>query len=568
MRTYGQALDKTGQGKRAGLKGRGRIAALFAATALTAAAAGGVQAGDLSNSSRYAAIVVDAQSGEVLYAARADSARYPASLTKIMTLYMVFDALAKGDIRPTDTITVSARAASQAPVKVYLKAGDTLDVDTAMRLAAMYSANDMAEALAEKVGGTEERFAAMMTVKAKELGMTQTNFVNANGLPDPRQLSSARDLAILARAVMRDFPQYYSYFDLNSVTFRGRTYYNHNPLHGMAGVDGMKTGYTNAAGQNLVASQVKGNHRLVAVMLGAADKQQRREHVTELLSVGFDVIDRRDRGEVIAIAQNEFARALDMPRMSTGYTQFASNDHQFSDQELRETLEGSEQANAQDVDVQKASAQVKAPLVVQTLIQTPQAQAAAFATPSQDVPDNATPSAPVPYAAVKAAIQPPSYQPVQTVDASEDTKPVKAAPKPVVNKSEANLAAAVEANRKASAQKPLTKAEARKQLASKDDSDDDDDAPTKGKKGKKAKKEAAWSIQVGAFKEKSLASDWVRSVKMRFDDALAESKSEISKNENGWYRTRFAALTKEQATKACRSMEAKRLDCMVIKPEV
>ncbi|MBW8733132.1 MAG: SPOR domain-containing protein [Asticcacaulis sp.] len=104
-------------------------------------------------------------------------------------------------------------------------------------------------------------------------------------------------------------------------------------------------------------------------------------------------------------------------------------------------------------------------------------------------------------------------------------------------------------------------------MASKDDSDDDDDTAVKGKKGKKAKPEAAWSIQVGAFKEKSLASDWVKSVKMRFDDALAESKSEISKNENGWYRTRFAALTKEQATKACKSMEARRLDCMVIKPD-
>ncbi len=582
MRTDGQALGMMGQGKQTGLKGKGRMAALFAATAIAAVSAVTAQAGDLSYNSRYAAIVVDAQSGEVLYAARADSARYPASLTKIMTLYMVFDALAKGDIRPTDTITVSARAASQAPVKVYLRAGDTIDVDTAMRLAAMYSANDMAEALAEKVGGTEERFAAMMTIKAKELGMTQTNFVNANGLPDPRQLSSARDLAILARAVMRDFPQYYSYFDLNSVTYRGRTYYNHNPLHGMAGVDGMKTGYTNAAGQNLVASQVKGNHRLVAVMLGAADKQQRREHVTELLSIGFDVSERRDHGEVIAVAQNEFARALDMPRMSTSYTQFASNDRQFSDQELRETLEGSEQANAQDVDVQKASAQVKAPLVVQTLTQVQQAQAvqaqppaqsASLASPSQDIPDTVTPPAPVPYAAVKAAIQPPSYQPVRTADISDDPKPVKASVK-TVNKSEANLAAAVENNRKALADKTTgdktSKAEARKQqLASKNDSDDDSDAPAKCKKGKKCKKEKepGWSIQVGAFKEKSLASDWVKSVKMRFDDALAESRSEISKNENGWYRTRFAALTKDQATKACKSMEAKRLDCMIIKPE-
>ena len=562
MRTDRQALGGNEQGERV-MKGakaaRTGLLALLTATALGGAAMA-AHAEDLSYNSKYASIVVDAQTGEVLYAARADSARYPASLTKIMTLYMVFDALARGDLKPTDTITVSARAASQAPVKVYLKAGDTIDVDTAMRLAAMYSANDMAEALAEKVGGTEERFAAMMTIKAKELGMTQTNFVNANGLPDSRQLSSARALAILARAVMRDYPQYYSYFDLNSVSYRGRTYYNHNPLHGMPGVDGMKTGYTNAAGQNLVASQVKDGHRLIAVMLGAADKQQRREHVTELLSVGFDVLDRRAHGETILIAQNEFTRAMDMPTRGPStpqaYTQFAQNDAQFSDQELRDTLEGSEQANATDVDVQKASAQVKAPLVVQTLTQLP-APAQAVATDTSGQPT----SGPIPYAAVKAAIQPPSYAPVV---ADADDKPAKVTPaaKPPVNKSEANLAAAVQANRK--------------QLASvtskADDSDDDDDAhPAKGKaakgKGKKKNPDAVWSIQVGAFKEKSLATNWVKSVKTRFDEALAESTSEVSKNENGWYRTRFAELTKEQATKACKSMTARRLDCMVIKPD-
>ena len=539
------------------------LLALLTATALTGVAAS-AHAEDLSYNSKYASIVVDAQSGEVLYAARADSARYPASLTKIMTLYMVFDALARGDLKPTDTITVSSRAASQAPVKVYLKAGDTIDVDTAMRLAAMYSANDMAEALAEKVGGSEERFAAMMTIKAKELGMTQTNFVNANGLPDARQLSSARDLAILARAVMRDYPQYYSYFDLNSITYRGRTYYNHNPLHGMPGVDGMKTGYTNAAGQNLVASQVKNGHRLIAVMLGAADKQQRREHVTELLSVGFDVIDRRAHGETILVAQNEFARAMDMPARGPSspqaYTQFAQNDAQFSDQELRDTLEGSEQANATDVDVQKASAQVKAPLVVQTLTQLPPAT-----TQAAPVDTSVQPAGPIPYAAVKAAIQPPSYAPV--VADADTAKPVKTAvvaAKPPVNKSEANLAAAVQANRKQLAFAAPSKA---------DDSDDNDDdaKPAKGKaakaKGKKKNPDAVWSIQVGAFKEKSLANNWVKNVKTRFDEALAEGTSEVSKNENGWYRTRFAALTKEQATKACKSMTAKRLDCMVIKPD-
>ena len=485
-----------------------------AISALLMGAAPMTSAQDLSNNPKYSAIVVDAQSGEVLYAARADSARYPASLTKIMTLYMVFDALARGQIKPSDQITVSSRAASQAPVKVYLKAGDTIDVDTAMRLAAMYSANDMAVALAEKVGGTEERFTALMTIKAQELGMTQTRFVNANGLPDARQLSSARDLAILARAVLRDYPQYYSYFDLDTVTFRGRTYYNHNPLHGMPGVDGMKTGYTNAAGQNLVASQVKGNHRLIAVMLGAADKQQRREHVTELLNVGFDVESRRDRGETIMVAQNEFTRAMmsqpevpSSPQPYTGsgaqpYTLLASNDSRanapLSDDQLRDALEGSEQANATDVDVQQASATVRAPDVVATLSRP--AATVAMAPP-----------APVP---VKAQVK------TQAKTTTRKTVVVAAA---------------------------STK-------------------PSKTAKGKK-NTNAVWAIQVGAFKDKSLASDWVKSMQRKFDDALADATSQVTKSDAGWYRTRFASLTKEQAQKACSQISAKRLDCMVVKPD-
>ncbi|MDI7774212.1 serine hydrolase [Asticcacaulis sp. EMRT-3] len=464
---------------------------------------------DLTDNAKYAGIVVDAQTGEVLYGMRADAERYPASLTKIMTLYMVFDALAHGQIKPTDQITISQHAASQAPVKVYMKAGDTIDVDTAMRLASTYSANDMAVALAEKVGGTEERFAAMMTIKAQELGMTETRFVNANGLPDSRQVTSARDLAILARAVMRDYPQYYGYFNLPSVTFRGRTYYNHNPLHGMPGVDGMKTGFTNAAGETIVVSQVKYGHRLIAVMLGATNSRQRREHATELLNIGFDVENRRDHGEVITVAQNEFTKAFDtgimpssttpyqvMPQGPVPYTVLAANSKPLSDQQLRATLEGSEQANATDSDVEKASAVIKAPDVVAALNQTPKA---ADLTPA----------------------------PVQ-----------KATPAPVTRTAE--------------------KIRVHTRLAA---------ADSKASKSRKKKRDAVWSIQVGAFRDKELAADWVKKIQHRFDDALAEGRSQVTKSDAGWYRTRFAALTKEEAQGACKSMSAKHLDCMVIKPD-
>jgi D-alanyl-D-alanine carboxypeptidase (penicillin-binding protein 5/6) len=458
-------------------------------------------------------------------------------------------------------ITITSHAASQAPVKVYLRPGDQIDVDTAMRLAAMYSANDMAVALAEKVAGNEQRFAAMMTVKAQELGMTHTHFVNANGLPDPRQISSARDLAILARAVMRDFPQYYSYFDLNSVTYRGRTYYNHNPLHGMPGVDGMKTGYTNAAGQNLVASQVKDGHRLIAVMLGADSKEQRRETVTELLDVGFNVEARRDHGEVITVAQGEFDHALAMGH-AYNYTLLASNSQPaarpLTDAELRDTLQGSEQANATDSTVVQAKATVDAPALAQAL--TLQASAAQVAAPTQPAPaptiqSDGTPTAPVPYTQLAAVNQ-------AAVDAAAD-KPQSPqaqmafgyAPKPAVMQV-------------AMTETVAPKAAAKFARPAVDQEDGDDSAPARNRKDKKHKNpQAVWSIQVGAFKEKSLASNWVKNIQRRFDDALADASSSVSKTDEGWYRTRFASLTKQQAHEACRAMEAKRLECMVVRPD-
>ena len=523
MRKIGQGLVTFGQKLKRDFpirlkKGIGTLVVtvlVFAGCNLTSAA--GAQ--DLSDNAKYAAIVVDAQSGEVFYARRADSARYPASLTKIMTLYMVFDALAQGTLKPTDTLTMSEHAVSQAPVKVYLKAGDTIDVDTAMRLVALYSANDLAVALAEKVGGTEERFAALMTIRAQELGMTQTRFVNANGLPDARQLSSARDLAILARAVMRDYPQYYGYFNLPSQEYRGRTYLNHNPLRGMEGVDGMKTGFTNAAGYNLVASQVKDGHRLIAVMLGGSNKVQRREHVTNLMNTGFSVIERRMNGETITIAQNEFTHTMDSetrviaaaPQNPVPYTVLASNSRPLTDSQLRETLDASEEANATDDDVEQASAHVKAPDVVQTL--------------NQQAPQ----AAPAPIAASAVTI------PTTTIPATTKSKP---APIKI-----------------ALAAPPVEKA-------------DKSERADKSAKGKKKKNpDAVWSIQVGAFKDKTLANDWVKNIHKRFDEALADATSQISKSDEGWYRTRFASLTKSQAQSACKAISAKRLDCMVVKPD-
>jgi D-alanyl-D-alanine carboxypeptidase (penicillin-binding protein 5/6) len=256
---------------------------------------------------KYAAVVVDAKTGEVLYAKRADSPRYPASITKVMTLYLAFEALASGRLKLSDPIVMSPRAAAQAPTKLGLPAGETLTVEQAMSAMATKSANDVAVALAEKLGGSEARFAAMMTLRAQELGMQNTRFVNASGLPDSRQVSTARDIAILSRAVMRDYPQYYGLFSQREFTFRGVTMRNHNGLLAkMPGVDGLKTGYTNASGYNIAVSAVRNNRRLITVVLGAPSTATRNNNAEDLLLTGFDVMARRDRGENITVAQNLF----------------------------------------------------------------------------------------------------------------------------------------------------------------------------------------------------------------------------------------------------------------------
>ena len=262
---------------------------------------------NIASQSKNAAIVVDAQSGEVLYARRADSPRYPASVTKLMTLYLAFEAIADGKLALEDQITLSRHAATQAPTKLGLGEGRSISVDDAIQAICVQSANDIAVAMAERLGVSESRFAAMMTLKAQELDMMGTHYVNASGLPDSRQISTARDLAILSRALMTDFPQFYGYFSHKQFAYEGRTMNNHNGLLlRVAGVDGLKTGFTSASGYNLSASATRDNHRLIVVVLGGTSNANRDNQVADLLETGFAVLHRREMGETITIAQNIF----------------------------------------------------------------------------------------------------------------------------------------------------------------------------------------------------------------------------------------------------------------------
>jgi D-alanyl-D-alanine carboxypeptidase len=254
---------------------------------------------------KYASIVVDAKTGEVLYEQAPDSHRYPASITKIMTMYLTFEALHQGRLSLSDQIEVSPHAASMAPSKVGLRPGQTISVAEAMNAITVLSANDMAVAMAERIGGTEAHFAELMTAKAHQLGMANTQYVNASGLPDNRQLTTARDIATLSRAVLRDYPQDYAWFSKREFDYKGRVVKNHNHLLGaMPGVDGIKTGFTNASGFNLAASAVRDDRRLIAVVLGGSSTAARDLHVEDLLDAGFTVIKKREMGQTTTIAQN------------------------------------------------------------------------------------------------------------------------------------------------------------------------------------------------------------------------------------------------------------------------
>ncbi|MGE3142231.1 MAG: D-alanyl-D-alanine carboxypeptidase family protein [Hyphomonadaceae bacterium] len=237
---------------------------------------------------RYAAIVLDARTNEVLHADAADEQRFPASLTKMMTLYMLFDAMERGQISASSTLTASRHAAAQPPTRLGLRRGNTITVDQAIRALCVQSANDVAVMLAERLGGTETRFAARMTTRARELGMAHTNFANASGLPNPQQRTTARDMAILSQALWRDFPQYYHYFQTASFSWRNHYGRNHNRLlNQIEGVDGIKTGYTQASGFNLASSAERDGRRVIVVVMGGATAAARDAQVAHLLEDAF-----------------------------------------------------------------------------------------------------------------------------------------------------------------------------------------------------------------------------------------------------------------------------------------
>lgn len=251
----------------------------------------GVSFVGLTDPSKDAALIVDGETGRTLYARNADSERHPASLTKMMTLYLLFDALKHGKVTMNTPLAISQHAAGQKPTNLHLWAGDQISVETAIKAIVVRSANDVAVAIAEGLGGTESHFAELMTEQARLLGMRATHYHNASGLPDPLQITTASDLALLAHHLAYDFPQYFGYFATPSFYFRGVTYPTHDNLIGRyEGADGIKTGYTQASGFNLVSSVVRGGAHVIAVVMGGRTAHMRDREMVRLLDQTFTQI--------------------------------------------------------------------------------------------------------------------------------------------------------------------------------------------------------------------------------------------------------------------------------------
>lgn len=259
---------------------------------------------------KYAAIVMDYATGEILHSRRADVSLFPASLTKMMTLMMLFDALERGELRNDSKLPVSRRAADMPASKLGLRAGSTITVEQAILAMTVRSANDAAVVVAEALGGSESRFGELMTARARAIGMRNTIFKNASGLPNSQQKSTARDMAVLSHRLIRHYPQYYHYFSRDGFSFGGRTYRSHNHLvRSYRGMDGLKTGYTRASGFNLASSAVRNGQRVVVVVFGGRSAKTRDAEVARLMDLGFDRLPQRRSEPLVA--------ALPKPRPGT-----------------------------------------------------------------------------------------------------------------------------------------------------------------------------------------------------------------------------------------------------------
>ncbi len=505
---------------------------------------------------KFSAITVDATTGEVIYGNDIDEHRYPASLTKVMTLYILFQEIKSGRMSFKTRMEVSAKAAAQAPSKLGLRPGNTISARDAMLALITKSANDAAMVIAEHIGGSQADFADRMTRTARALGMTRTTFTNPNGLPDTRQVTTARDMATLGLRIQRDFPDYYKYFATRSFSYGKRRYGNHNRLLGrVKGVDGIKTGYTRASGFNLLSSMEVGNRRIVGVVLGARSGGSRNAFMTKILNRDVAKATRSRSDQVAAVAGKPkgynpaaaakvVAMARPEPSIETPPVPRAKPEDLVP---VAAATPATQPLTAAEMAAVAAKAAKAASLAaVQQPVQEPQ-QKTVTELAMQALPQQGVTFKTVTVAAVNTKTD-------SLIVASAAKALPTPAPAPKLQTRLASNAAAA-ATPAPAIQKPA----GTKVIAN----------PAKVQE-KLAEHQSTWNIQVGAFPTAEGAKSRIDVAKSSRVSALREATPflmAVDKDGDTIYRARFSGLSKQQARNACKKLKRAGVGCFELAPQ-
>ena len=487
----------------------------------------------------YAAIVVDTNSGKVLEDANPDSPRHPASLTKIMTLYVLFEQLNAGKLKLDSRLTVSAHAAAQEPSKLGLEPGQTIEVEDAIKAIVTKSANDIAVVVAEAIGGTEEEFARIMTRKAHALGMTHTTYVNASGLPNDAQITTARDLALLARAIQDDFPKYYRYFSTLTFQYHGMSIRNHNHLLGrVEGVDGIKTGYTRASGFNLVSSVHRGDRRIVAVVLGGTSIGARDARMRSLIE---EHIAEASSHRTAPLVEASAIDAWPHPR-----PRIAAEPSPLAGERVPSPRAETTGASA----AQLGSASPIQPIPVKTISVKPGVFRTAALGPLVNPAPEATNSTAAMAPEASRAPAPPPVQPAtERAGSASPPPPVLGAPPSILGTLVVHAGPSDSAPVVAAVGVPMAPPEPRPIPSSR---------TTRG----------SYMIQVGAFDDEAEAKERLKTARSIVQNLLGNADpltERVVKGSKEFYRARFTGLEKADAEAACQYLHKNDIVCMALK---
>jgi D-alanyl-D-alanine carboxypeptidase len=521
----------------------------------------------------FASIVVDGNSGAVLQAASPDALRHPASLTKVMTLYLLFERLESGRLRLDSALEVSEHASEQAPTKLGLKPGQTISVENAIKGIVTKSANDAAAAVAENLGGDEESFAKLMTQKAHALGMAHTVYVNASGLPDDDQVTTARDQSILGRAIQERFPRYYRYFSTESFVYHGEAIRNHNHLLGAVdGVDGIKTGFTRASGFNLLTSLHRDGRYLVAVVMGGPSASERDERMRELIGAHIrEAAVRRTAPTVAEVGERREEASAKSPASRTDRAAIANVEPRTAPSTTSSTTLSTTPRMA------AGSNDPIRPLLVKTIsYRTAPMQTASLAPMPALVPVAAAPVQQQPSAAAPAGSQARTEIAVAApkvelkVAQAEPSVPPAAASEPAPVKSVAAAPVQIQ---------PMQSQPAHTQAAPMQPAQIEPapiETHTAAAKPQTAPAYSAppvhnhggWLIQIGAFDDEADAKQHLTAAQSKVHLALAAKDpftERVQKGDKALYRARFAGFDKSTAEAACRALKRSDFECMALK---